>query len=199
VQTRYGAYADWHKSLLDTALRLPSGYAPPDLVDTATAGLNAGFSIRAVAADDLRAMASDAEAAGAGLAVNSAYRSYAQQKRDFHAFVQQVGWKQAVKYGARPGHSEHQLGVTIDFRSASSARAPWNYPNWGKTRPGSWMRANAWRYGFVMSYPSAKRSLTCMSFEPWHYRYVGREAASAIRTQHLTTREYLWQTWETAP
>ena len=54
------------------------------------------------------------------------------------------------------------------------------------------MAANAWRYGWLMSYPKGKRKFTCYSYEPWHYRYVGRELARDIHDSGLTPREYLW-------
>jgi hypothetical protein len=66
------------------------------------------------------------------------------------------GYAAALKVSARPGHSEHQLGTTIDFKSYGGS-APWNYTNWATTRAGAWMAANAWKYGWVMSYPKAFR------------------------------------------
>ena len=55
------------------------------------------------------------------------------------------------------------------------------------------MKANAWKYGWVMSYPKGKTSVTCYQYEPWHYRYVGRAEAKAIHDSGLTTRQYLWK------
>ncbi len=198
VRTRYTAAEDWGKTLLDTIERVPSTYAPSDLVSTAQAGLNGGFKIRSLVIPDLAAMTTDAQAAGKPIAVNSAYRSFAQQKKSFWKYVAQVGYATAIRYGARPGHSEHQLGTTIDFRSAGDPRPPWDYQNWAKTPAGAWMTVHAWRYGFVMSYPYAMRAVTCMNFEPWHYRYVGRAEAAAIHDARITTREYLWETYEIA-
>ena len=71
---------------------------------------------------DLRAMAAAARRAGKGIAVRSAYRSYAEQKAVFASWVQRVGKRRALLGSARAGHSEHQLGLAIDFRSASSTR-----------------------------------------------------------------------------
>ena len=102
------------------------------------------------------------------------------------------GYLAALKSSARAGHSEHQLGTTIDFRSYGGS-APWYYADWGKTRAVRGSRKNAWRYGFVMTYPKNKISVTCYAYEPWHYRYVGRNRAAAIRASGLTLREYLWR------
>jgi D-alanyl-D-alanine carboxypeptidase len=55
------------------------------------------------------------------------------------------------------------------------------------------MKKNAWKYGFVMSYPAGRTKETCYGYEPWHYRYVGKEAAQEIRDRGITLREYLWE------
>ena len=192
--TRYRLYGDWHRSLLDTIYRLPSTYAPTDLASTSYAGLNGGYYVRRHVLYDLKAMASAARGAGAPIAVQSGYRSYTTQKRVFWYWVSVSGYQQALRTSARPGHSEHQLGTSLDFRSATSTRAPWDYYDWATTRAGSWMRWNAWRYGFVMSYPKGKSYVTCYDYEPWHYRYVGRARAKAIRDSGLTLRQWLWKT-----
>jgi D-alanyl-D-alanine carboxypeptidase len=198
VRSRYTQLANWSKTMLDTTLRLPRTYAPDDLRSTARAGLNAGFRVRKVILADLSALAAAARSAHAAIAVNSAYRSFREQKDSFDAYVRQVGYETAIQYGARPGHSEHQLGTTIDFRSAASGKAPWNYVDWATTPPGAWVKEHAWKFGFVMSYPRDKRRQTCMNYEPWHYRYVGRHAARQIHRSGQTLRRYLWDQFETA-
>jgi len=190
VTTMYRGYTDWHRTLLDMTYRVTSSYSPADLRSTADAGLNGSHRVRALVIADLRAMAKAARAAGARLAVQSAFRSYATQGSTFDYWVRVHGYATALKESARAGHSEHQLGTTLDFRSYGGS-APWNYADWGNTKAGVWLRANAWRYGFVMSYPKGKTTVTCYTYEPWHYRYVGRDAAAAIRASHLTLREYL--------
>jgi zinc D-Ala-D-Ala carboxypeptidase len=192
VLTKYRGYAYWHRSLLDPTYRLPSTYAPGDMRSTSYAGLNGGFSVRRHVIADLKAMASAARAAGARLVVQSAYRSYSTQKATFDYWVRVHGYATALKESARAGHSEHQLGTTVDFR-AYGASAPWNYSDWGTTKAGAWLKANAWKYGFVMSYPKGKTAVTCYQYEPWHYRYVGRSRARIIRSSGLTLREFLWR------
>jgi D-alanyl-D-alanine carboxypeptidase len=192
VNTMYRQYTDWHRSMLDSTYRLTSSYSPTDLRSTADAGLNGSHRVRGLVIGDLRAMAKAARAAGARLAVQSAFRSYSTQASTFAYWVRVHGYATALKESARAGHSEHQLGTTIDFRSYGGS-APWDYADWGTTKAGAWLRVNAWRYGFVMSYPKGKTTVTCYTYEPWHYRYVGRNAAAAIRASHLTLREYLWR------
>ena len=127
IKTRYREYRQWRKTLLDTNLMVGKGYRPPGLVSVSRAGIEGSGTIRRIVIDDLRAMAAAARRAGNGIAVRSAYRSYATQQAVFNSWVQQAGYQQALLYSARPGHSEHQLGTSIDFRSSSSATPPWNY------------------------------------------------------------------------
>ena len=189
--TQHRTLADWPRSLLDSRYRLASTYAPTDLRSTADAGLNGGYKVRAHVIADLKAMAKAARAAGARLSVQSAYRSYATQKTTFQYWVDLHGYDYALKESARAGHSEHQLGTSIDFRSYGGP-APWDLTDWATTKAGKWMKANAWKYGFIMSYPKGKTSVTCYMYEPWHYRYVGRERAIWVRASEVTLREFLW-------
>ncbi len=185
------APADWQRTLLDTSYRLPASYVPPDLVPVGRAGLLGYGMVRSFVISDLRALARAAAAAGAPLYVQSAYRSYGTQIVTFNRWVSVFGRPTALLGSARPGHSEHQLGVTIDFRSVGGP-APW-IGDWAKTRAGAWMQATAWRFGFVMSYPrNASPSKTCYRYEAWHYRYMGREIAASIHASGISPREYLW-------
>jgi zinc D-Ala-D-Ala carboxypeptidase len=186
--------SDWDHTLLDTIYRVPATYAPKDLVPVSRAGVAGSGSVRKLVVVDLAALSKAARAAGAPVAIQSAYRSYATQVSVFAGWVRKLGYAQALRGSARPGHSEHQLGTAIDFKS-SGGPAPWyaNGFDWAKTRAGSWMAANAWRYGFVLSYPNGKFRTVCYGYEPWHYRYVGRSAAKAIHDSGLTPREWLWR------
>jgi D-alanyl-D-alanine carboxypeptidase len=94
-----------------------------------------------------------------------------------------------ARYLAAPGHSEHQSGLACDFCS----------PDWDDTQDdfyntpeGRWLCANAARYGFILRYPRMKEHITGVSYEPWHYRYVGAKHAGIIRSQGLTLEEYLY-------
>ena len=188
-------YDDWNLTLVDTNYTVGKGYVPPDLKDVGGGGSGFywGTMVRAVAVPDLRAMVAAARSAGAPLAVFSSYRDYRTQVWTYNYWVNTLGAQTAALSSARAGHSEHQLGVAIDFKSAGGPD-PWSTKNWARdTAAGKWMAANAWRYGFVMSYPWGKTAVTCYGFEPWHYRYVGRVQADAIYHSGLTLREWLWQ------
>ena len=189
--TKHHGYTEWPITLLDTIFMLPADYYPGDLADTSLAGLNGGYLVRSFVLDDLRAMANDARAAGVPIQVVSGFRSYAQQQATFQHWVNVGGYEQALRTSARAGHSEHQLGTSLDFTSAGGG-APWEYADWAATPAGAWMAQNAWRYGFVMSYPEGKFAETGYDYEPWHYRYVGRSMASLIAGSGLSPREYIW-------
>jgi D-alanyl-D-alanine carboxypeptidase len=172
---------------------LPADYAPPDLTAVTSAGFGTesrAQSVRAILIADLSALRADAGAAGYRLSVLSGYRSYAVQQATFSYWVSVGGYDQALHTSARAGHSEHQLGTVIDFSSVGQP-APWEYADWGATGPGRWLAQNAWRYGFVMSYPAGKTAVTCYDYEPWHFRWVGRDRAAAVRQSGLTLREFL--------
>jgi zinc D-Ala-D-Ala carboxypeptidase len=183
---------DWATMVLDTIYRLPADFAPKKVVSTSKAGLQSGFEVIPAVVDDLKAMHLASIDDGAEIAVRWAYRSYGEQQGAFAYWVRHSGEEAALKASARPGHSEHQMGTAIDFRSADSLKAPWDYDDWATTKPGAWMGANAWRFGFVLSYPKGMEAQTCYAYEPWHYRYVGRDLAQQEHDSGLTLREFLW-------
>jgi D-alanyl-D-alanine carboxypeptidase len=193
VLTPRRAYTDWAKTLLDTTLKVGKHYVPPHLASVAEAEIAGTGRVRPLVIDDLRALADAARAAGNPIEVSSAYRSWKRQKWLFADSVDKYGYDVTLATLARPGHSEHQLGTAIDFKT-KGGRDPWLLDtDWASTRAGAWMKANAWKYGFVMSYPKGEKSVTCYHYEPWHYRYFGRARALAIRESDLTTREWLWR------
>jgi zinc D-Ala-D-Ala carboxypeptidase len=197
ILTQPRGYSQWATTLVDTILRVPKTYIPPDLTAVSAAGLSGPFQVRGIAIPDLTLMVAAAKEAGAPLAVQSAYRSYTTQQSTFNYWVSLSGYRLALLYSARPGHSEHQLGLAIDFKSAAGG-APWTGDDWGQSPAGSWLRAHAWAYGFVQSYPKGQQAKTCYSYESWHFRYVGRAEAAAIHASGLTPREYLWAHYTTA-
>jgi zinc D-Ala-D-Ala carboxypeptidase len=184
--------ADGHpdRVLVDTAWRLPPGYAPADLVSVGEAGFAGPHLVRAVVIDDLRALREAAEGAGVRLAIQSAYRSEAYQARVHEGWVRQLGAARAAEVSARPGHSEHQLGTAIDLRSASGPPA-WELDDWATTPEGAWVAAHAHRFGFVVSYPRGAQAQSCYDYEPWHLRWVGRSSAAAAAAAAVPYRLWL--------
>ncbi len=165
-------YDDWRITQVDWILSLGPKYRPKDLVSVREGGVAGGGLIRAVVIDDLRAMAAAAEDNGTPLVAWSPFRGYKQQVTLFNGYA---GWDKdrkrytnfdnAVTFSARPGHSEHQTGLTIDFVAVGDTGLT---SNWEATRTGAWMAKNAWKYGWLMSYPEGKQDVVCYSYEPWH-------------------------------
>ena len=89
----------------------------------------------------------------------------------------------AEKYVAIPGTSEHQLGLSVDINA--------NQTKCSSEKVYSWLDNNAYKYGFIKRYPSNKSYITRIHNEPWHYRYVGKEAAATMKNQNLCLEEYL--------
>lgn len=188
-------YDDWSVTLVDRLLRVEDDYVPPDLVPVTDAGIAGGGLIREVAIEDLRAMTEAAAANGTPIGIWSPYRSYEEQTQIFNGYANQFGFEDAITYSQRPGHSEHQLGLGVDFMSAGGGNP---LPgDWGSTPAGAWMREHSWEFGWVNSYPLGAggnlwNDAACFHYEPWHYRYLGREIAARVHESGLTIREYLW-------
>ena len=190
VATPNVGFDEHAQTYLDWTYRLPADYVPPDLVNANTGTPTAGarLTIRALAYGDLARLRAAALAAGHRLDVVSAYRSHEEQARTFDYWTRVGGYEQALRTSARPGHSEHQLGTAIDFGDGTAA--PWEYADWAQTPTGAWLASHAADFGFVMSYPKGRSAVTCYSYEPWHYRYVGTELAKTLVASGLSLREF---------
>jgi D-alanyl-D-alanine carboxypeptidase len=181
--------ADWATAVVDPGHRLPQDFEPPDLVDIGVAGFEStGDTVRQGVVSDLAALRQGAEANGTPFIVVSAYRSYEYQQRLFDNQVEELGRDAAEAATAVPGHSEHQLGTTIDVLDPAATELT---PDFASTPAGQWITAHAHEYGFVMSYPNEASDQTCYDFEPWHLRYVGRDIAQQIHESGLTPREWM--------
>lgn len=180
-------------SLVNKIFGLPSNYIPGDLVRP-----NVQFSfgeeklekslMRQEAAESLEKMFVAARNEGIDLAAVSGYRSYGRQDVLFNAEVQRVGEEKAQEAVAVPGYSEHQTGLTMDISSKNN-----NFnldERFGSTKEGVWLAHNAHKFGFIQRYPKGKESITGYMYEPWHYRYVGVEAAEDIYNNKWTLEEY---------
>jgi LAS superfamily LD-carboxypeptidase LdcB len=182
---------DWARTLRDTDLRLPREYVPPELVSVRQAGFGeANLLVRRIVVDDLADLREAAEDADDPIDIIAAYRSYAQQKALFDKRVRQFGLAKAYAHVAAAGHSEHQLGTTIDFAPPDADDVDQSF---GETAAGRWLAENAYRFGFVQSYPKDESNVTCYGYEPWHFRYVGREEAERVHASGLTLRQFLWR------
>jgi D-alanyl-D-alanine carboxypeptidase len=184
--------AAWATVLVDTARALPAAFGPNDLRNIADAGfpLTDGLAVRSLVVPDLDALRQAAAANGTPLSILAGYRSHAQQTELYARRVDELGDAEAGSRVARPGHSEHQLGTTIDVTSEGDTDVD---QAWGATPAGQWVATNAHKYGFLLSYPPDASDRTCYDYEPWHLRYVGRELAADVIDSGLSLREHLWQ------
>jgi D-alanyl-D-alanine carboxypeptidase len=186
------ASSDELLTVLDRSYALPASYVPPDLVPAAEAGIGGSSGsklVRAPMIDDLAALYAASLDAGLALVIESGYRSYANQAATFDSWASRLGHAEALRRSARPGHSEHQLGMAIDVTSPGWVG---RFGDWGReTAEGTWLSAHAWEFGFVLSYPAGSEAETCFSYEPWHYRWIGRAAAAEHRASRLPLRTFL--------
>ncbi|MDO4781485.1 MAG: M15 family metallopeptidase [Candidatus Saccharibacteria bacterium] len=166
-------------------------YIPPDLtvvgVATKPGRGRDERSVRAVIISDLTAMMQAAERDGAPLQVGSGYRSYATQTVLFDSYARQHGEAEAARFSSRPGHSEHQSGLAVDFDAPGGAC--WVENCFANTAQGKWLKAHAHQYGFILRYPEGKEAVTGYSYESWYFRYVGKELAGALQQSGLTLEE----------
>lgn len=169
-------------------LALPSSYRPHDLtiVDRATGPVR----VRRKILPYLTAMLDACSPRRSDLLVVSGYRSHAYQARVFARFVDSElergllpadAERAANRYSARPGHSEHQLGTTVDVGVPELQYALTRELE--LTKAGRWLLVNAHRFGFVFSYPDRKEHLTGYVYEPWHLRWLGPEHATLLHRQ----------------
>jgi D-alanyl-D-alanine carboxypeptidase len=130
----------------------------------------------------LEEMAAAARAEGLTLLASSTFRSYAYQIEVYNRNVREMGQTEADRVSARPGCSQHQLGMVVDFGSITDAFA--------ETREGKWLAANASRFGWSISFPQGYEEVTGYVWESWHYRHVGRDLAAFIDTYFDGIQQY---------
>jgi D-alanyl-D-alanine carboxypeptidase len=170
---------------VDRDRALPDGYTPPDLT------WMGGRLIRTIARPDLQAMIEAASKDHVDLAPISVYRPPDEQSLAFEAAVWQAMARggpsmtreeaegQMARFVAPPGHSQHQLGTAVDLSTYEV-----NYalqPTFAETEAGRWLEKNAWQFGFVLSYTRNGEERSGYAYEPWHYRWIGRDLAAVLQ------------------
>ena len=181
-----GYSGEWNLILVNKNHKIPYNYSP-ELIE-----LSNGEKVDARIYPDLQKMFDDARAAGLQLFVRDGYRTGDEQKaimNDKIAAYETEGYSKkeakalAKTYVAEPGTSEHELGLSVDINSESSGAS--------QDAVYEWLDENAYKYGFIKRYPADKTDITGIDNEPWHYRYVGYEAAKEMKEQNLCLEEYL--------
>ena len=185
------AAGDWRLTLVNPWNPLPDGYEVP------LAQLKNGAYVDERCYPELQAMMDACRAEGLSPVICSAYRSqekqealYANQldKQLALGLAEADARTEAGKVVAVPGTSEHQLGLAVDLVDLDNQNLNESQE---KTAVQKWLLENSWKYGFILRYPNDKRELTGIIYEPWHYRYVGKDAAREIYETGVCLEEYL--------
>lgn len=183
--------AQWNLILVNKCHTLPEGFR------VELTKLRNGHAIDSRAYPNLQEMMDDMRAGGLSPLICSSYRTTADQENLFSAqnqkylsqgLSQKEAQAEAALLVALPGTSEHQTGLAVDIVDTSYQLLETDQEN---TPVQIWLHQNAWQYGFILRYPRGKTEITGKSYEPWHYRYVGKDAAREIHQSGLCLEEYL--------
>ncbi len=185
---------DWQMLLVNRWNAIPEGY------EVSTVTLSNGYEVDERIYPDLQEMFDDMRAQGIYPVVASGYRTAERQielmNERIEGYIAQ-GYStedataEALLWVAVPGTSEHQTGLAVDINADGIHSAGYEVYEW--------LAENAWQYGFILRYPEGKEDLTATDYEPWHYRYVGRENAKLIYESGLCLEEYLGNTDQSNP
>ncbi|MBQ9766347.1 MAG: D-alanyl-D-alanine carboxypeptidase family protein [Lachnospiraceae bacterium] len=181
------AMIPWELRLVNYQNTMPEGYQVP------LSSVN-GFKVDSRMAQSLRNMIKAAKKDGVTLRITSAYRTLATQKRLYDNGLSKrlaagMSYEDALAernlYNAEPGKSEHNLGLAIDFIAGYTLDE-----TFATSAQAKWLDEHAHEYGFILRYEADKVDITKIAYEPWHYRYVGVEAATVIKASGVALEEY---------
>lgn len=145
---------------------------------------------------DLLAMLQAAKDDGVNLAIRSPYRTLDRQEILFNKKIknymgQGMSYMEAYKLASQavtvPGASEHQIGLALDITCDTYTVLDEQFAD---TKEGKWLAEHSFEYGFTLRYPSGKEYITSIEYEPWHFRYVGKEAAAIMKEEGLCLEEF---------
>ena len=183
--------------LIDKTHKVSADYEPKGLIHLEKNNLFAinknNLSLRPEAFEALKLLAAAAKADGVTLTVSSTYRSYEYQKNLFDYWVRVDGLEEAERESARPGTSQHQLGMALDFAPVDDA--------FDQTPGGKWVYANAAKYGWSLSFPKGYEDVTGYRWECWHFRYIGVEACQFQKKWFSDVQQFMIEfidAWEKA-
>ncbi len=188
---------EWLLRLVNPWTTMPDGYVPPKLTDLSEDIATPGQKVDSRMYDPLLEMLAACKADGKTAVVVSSYRTQKKQQSLFDNKVQRLinsglssedAYVEASTVVALPGTSEHQLGLAVDLVDIHNYNLDESQE---KTEAQQWLMAHSWEYGFILRYPNDKSETTGIIYEPWHYRYVGKEAAREIYEQGICLEEYL--------
>ena len=177
-------------TLTNKSALLDSSYEPDDLVviTVRCVGAIKGDMLRKDASAALQKMFDDAEAQGMKLYAKSVYRSYTTQNTMYRGRLAKVGRDDGVV--AYPGSSDHQTGLGVDILNYEWTKKDGMNAAFGQTAEAKWMAEHCAEYGFIIRYMEDKEDVTKIIYEPWHLRFVGKDAARYIMDSHLALEEF---------
>lgn len=187
-----GSEEGWSLVLVNEDHPLATDYEPAQLTP-----IDSERSVDSRIAGDLQQMMADGAAQGLDMYVTSAYRSYERQREVFNAGMQErmkkglsplEAYEDTKQSIAFPGTSEHATGLAVDIIANGYSELD---EEQASTPEQQWLMAHCWEYGFILRYPQDTGDITGIIYEPWHYRYVGKEAAKEITEQGITLEEYV--------
>lgn len=182
---------DWNLILVNKQHPIPEGYS---------------FELGTIAEDmkcdarilpELFTMLKDAKKDGVYLVICSPYRDIELQNVLFNRKIKlymgrgysyMEAYKKASQIVTVPGASEHQVGLALDIISSTYQSLDAGF---GDTKAGKWLKEHSHEYGFILRYPQGKEAITGIDYEPWHFRYVGKEAATIIMEEEITLEEFV--------
>ena len=156
---------------------VPQDFVPSDLVSPYFNSTGEIIQLKAEPAEHLKKMIAAASKDKVQLVVFCGYVSYQTQDEYFQDRAAMLGEAEAGKVIEKPGYSEHQCGIAVDFSSNSTSATTVAYAD---TDAGKWLYEHAHEYGFILRYPKGKEQITGYSYMPWHYRYIGETYASMM-------------------
>ena len=175
--------------LVNKYYSLNEDYSPKEIVDVSNKfawGNNGDIKLEKIAYDAYLKMHEAALKDEIYLMLSSGYRNYEDQDAIYNRYVNYYGTSYAEKNAARAGCSEHQTGLALDIFSKTNT----NKATFYQTTEAKWLKDNAYKYGFILRYDEGKENITGGSYESWHYRYVGIDAAEYIHKNDITFEEY---------
>ena len=170
--------------IVNKSYSLPKDYEPINTYQKIKNDKQCEFCLDKEVYKKYNEMYADASSLGLNIWIQSGYRSYKYQKKLYNDYVEKDGKKEADKYSARAGHSEHQTGLAFDLNSVDD--------DFSNTDEGRWVHNNCYKYGFVLRYPKGKEEFTGYKYESWHLRYVGEKLATKLYNDGdwITLEEY---------
>lgn len=186
-ETEPPADESWQLILVNKTHPIPEGYT------VTLKELRNGHHVDERIYPELQQMFDDAREAGVFPLINESYRTTERQQQIMDSYIadyeaegmgHEAAVEKALEYVAVPGTSEHELGLALDIIAEyeDDSSGTWQ-----------WLLDNSWRYGFILRYPADKVEITGIAYEPWHFRYVGKQAAQEITEAGLCLEEYLKQ------